>query len=63
MQYNDAGVTATIVPEQSAVTLTAADEATVPVTGLRTDEAEYYGGQYISYVSLSAGESITLPLR
>lgn len=63
MQYNDAGVTATIVPEQSAVTLTATEAATVPVTGLRTSEAEYYGGQYISRVSLSAGESITLPLQ
>jgi hypothetical protein len=62
MQYNAAGVTATLVPGQH-ITLTVRQAATVPVTGLRSAGAEFYGGQYISYIHLNAGQSVTLPLR
>jgi hypothetical protein len=62
MQYNKAGVTASIVPGVS-ITLTAQQACRVPVTGLNTSGAETYGGQKISYVNLSAGKSVTLPLK
>jgi hypothetical protein len=61
MQYNAAGVTASIIPGVS-ITLTAQKAATVPVTGLKTTGAETYAGQNISYVTLAAGQSVTLPL-
>ena len=50
MQYNAAGVTASIVPGVS-ITLTAQKAATVPVTGLKATGAETYGGQQISPMS------------
>jgi hypothetical protein len=61
MSYNAAGVGASIVPGVS-ITLTAERAAVVPVTGLRTQDAELYGGQYVSFVRLAAGQSLTLPL-
>ncbi len=61
MQYNDADVSATIVPGRS-ITLRAEHAAIVPVTGLWTSGAEQYGGQYISHILLAAGQQITLPL-
>lgn len=62
MQYNAAGVTASIVPGVS-ITLTAQKAATAPVTGLKATGAETYGGQQISYVTLAAGQSVTLSLK
>jgi hypothetical protein len=62
MQYNKAGVTASIVPGVS-ITLTAQQACRVPVTGLNASGAETYGGQKIFYVSLNAGQSVTLPLQ
>jgi hypothetical protein len=61
MQYNAAGVSASIVPGVS-ITLTAQKAATVPVTGLTSTGCEVYGGQDISYITLAAGQSVTLPL-
>jgi hypothetical protein len=61
MQYNDAGVTASIIPGVS-ITIAAQKAASVPVTGLNTAGAEIYGGQPISYINLTAGQSVTLPL-
>ena len=70
MQYNGAGVSARIVPPGAAgagdpgsITIAAQKAATVPVTGLQTAGAEFYGGQYISYVKLAAGQSVTIPLQ
>jgi hypothetical protein len=74
MAYDSAGVTASVGPDQNGVqsiTLTAQKAAKVPVTGLgpRTASSpvayttESYGGQSISYVSLSAGQSVTIPLQ
>ena len=62
MSYNDGGVTASIVPGVS-ITLTAEHDCTVPVTGLDSTGAESYGGQKISYIDVSAGRSVTLPLQ
>src|SRR6266446_5841592 len=59
MQYTGAGVTASIVPGVS-ITITAQKAASVPVTGLNTTGSEVYGGQHISYVNLTAGQSVTL---
>ncbi|MFL5655027.1 MAG: hypothetical protein ACJ8CB_12740 [Ktedonobacteraceae bacterium] len=61
MQYNDAGVTASIIPGVS-ITIAAQKAVSVPVTGLNTADAEIYGGQPISYINLTAGQSVTLPL-
>ncbi len=61
MQYNSANVTASIISGVS-ITLTAQKACSVPVTGLQTTGAESYGGQKISYVTLNAGQSVTLPL-
>ena len=61
MQYTGAGVTASIVPGVS-ITITAQKAARVPVTGLNMTGSEVYGGQHISYVNLTAGQSVTLPL-
>jgi len=62
MRYNSAGVTASIVPGVS-ITITAQKAARVPVTGLNTVGAESYGGQFISYINVAAGQSVTLPLK
>jgi hypothetical protein len=61
-QYNNSGVTATVTPGNS-ITITATAAAVIPVTGLNSTGAEVYGGQYISHVSLAAGQSVTLPLK
>lgn len=45
------------VPSSSAVPV-----ATIPVTGLNSNGAEVYGGQYISYISITSGNTVTLPL-
>jgi hypothetical protein len=60
MQYNAAGVTASITG--LTITLHAGQAARVPVTGLLTLGAQSYGGQHISYLNLAAGQSLTLPL-
>jgi MYXO-CTERM domain-containing protein len=61
MTFNASGVTAVITPSTS-LTVTVAQAATVPITGLCTPGAESYGGQTISYLPLAAGQSVTLSL-
>src|SRR5207244_5839042 len=61
-QYNKSGVTATVIPGVS-VTITAQQPAVIPVTGLNSAGAEVYGSQNISYITLAAGQSVTLPLQ
>lgn len=68
LQYNQAlasgALTASYVPGQS-ITLTANADVTVPVTGLAAGtgyQTENYAGQSISYVTLKAGQTVTLPL-
>lgn len=60
MKYNASGVTASIVPGVS-ITITAQKAARIPITGLNSSGAETYGGQHITYVNLSAGQTVTLP--
>lgn len=60
MQYLSGGVTASI--SGLTITLRAQRAARVPVTGLFTLGAQSYGGQYVSFVNLAAGQSLTLPL-
>jgi len=60
MQYLAGGVTASI--SGLTITLRAQRPARVPVTGLFTLGAQSYGGQYVSYINLAAGQSLTLPL-
>jgi hypothetical protein len=62
MQYNAAGVSATIQPGRS-ITLTAQSAVTIPITGVGGFTSESYGGQRISYISLRAGQTVTIPLR
>ena len=61
MAYNNSGVTGSYIPGQS-ITVSVAQAAKVPVTGLFATGAELYGGQRISYIQLGAGQSSTLPL-
>jgi hypothetical protein len=60
MQYNAAGIQASIAPALGTITITASHAAVVPVTGLCGASAEQYGGQCISHISLSAGQTATL---
>ena len=60
-QYNAANVTATMIPHHS-ITITAQQAAVVPVTGLNLPGATLYGGQPVSSISLTAGQSVTFPL-
>ena len=58
--FRDAGVTATL--GATSLTLAAASDVTVPVSGLRIVGAEQYGGQSIAWVRVPAGETVTIPL-
>jgi hypothetical protein len=58
-KYNEAGVTATLVPGVGIV-LTAAKAAVVPVTGLKVIGAETYAGSSIAYIPLAAGQTTTI---
>jgi hypothetical protein len=57
--YNEAGVTATLVPGQGLV-ISATRAAVVPVTGLNIVGAEDYAGQRIAYVAVAAGTTRTI---
>lgn len=59
-QYIAAEVTATI--SGGVLTLNAKRDAVVPVTGLYTPGASYYGGQYTSYIPVTAGKPVTVLL-
>lgn len=59
MDYNNSGVLATRNGDNS-LTVTVTTAATIPVTGLKTPSAEFYAGQWITHLNLSAGEVVTL---
>jgi hypothetical protein len=61
MALNASGVTAT-VQAGTSLTVSVSNATTVPVTGLCTPGAETYAGQTISYLTLAAGQSVTLSL-
>ena len=68
--FNLSGVTASIVGAGTAnatITLTMPSTATVPtavipVTGVTSTGSEIYGGQNISHINMTPGQTITLPL-
>ncbi len=60
MAYNESGVRATRNADGS-ITVTADQAAVVPMTGVQGRKAEFYAGQYITYVRLAAGGSVTIP--
>jgi hypothetical protein len=63
--YNASGVKATVTPCTS-LTLTATSAATIPVTGVSytasNSTVETYAGLKISNVTLTAGQTVTIPL-
>jgi len=63
--YNASGVKATVTPCTS-VTLTATSAATIPLTGVSytasNSTVETYAGLKISNVTLTAGQTVTIPL-
>ena len=61
MALNASGVVAT-VQSGTSMTVSVNNAATVPVTGLCTTGAETYANQTISYLTLAAGQSVTLSL-
>jgi len=61
MTLNQAGVSGVITPGVS-ISVTVQNGATVPITGVDTGGAESYGGQSISHVALTAGQTVTIPL-
>ena len=66
MNYNNSGVKASIVPGQT-ITITVTKAAIIPVTGLKVVATtgrrnETYGTLSTAYITLAAGQSVTLPL-
>ncbi len=62
MRYNASAASATVDPDAGNITVRVANAATVPVTGGCGSTNELYAGERISYVSLPAGGSTTVPL-
>jgi len=68
--FNLSGVTASIVgagTSSATITLTMPSTATVstaviPVTGLTSTGSEVYGGQNISHINMTPGQTVTFPL-
>jgi hypothetical protein len=56
-RYVAAGVTATITG--NTITVTSPQDVVVPITGLRTSDAQMYGDQPTAFVRVRAGESMT----
>ena len=65
--YNLAGVTASLIGVGGAaptISITAPlGAASIPVTGLNSAGAESYGAQHISYVTVNAGQTVTLSVQ
>ena len=69
--FNQSGATASLVGvggTTPTITITmpssaAVPSAVIPVSGLNSSGAESYGGKNISHVPVSAGQTITLPLK
>ena len=67
--YNLSNVTASLTGASSSQTISITVPATatvasaiIPLTGLYSNGAEAYGGQYISHIGMSRGQTITLPV-
>ncbi len=68
--YNLSGVTGSLVgpsgSQQVILTMPAGatvPSASIPVTGMTSTGAETYGGMNISHITLTPGQSVTLPLQ
>jgi hypothetical protein len=69
--YNLSNVTASIIGAggpNPTITVTMPSGAPVPtaiipITGLNSTGAEVYGGQYISHISITPGQTVTLPAQ
>ncbi len=67
--FNVSGVTASIVgagTSTATITVTVPSSATsavIPITGLNSAGAESYGGQHISHITITPGQTITFPLQ
>ena len=70
--YNLSGVTASMIGVGSATpqiqltmpsTSTSPATAVIPVTGLTSTGSEVYGGQNISHINMTPGQTITFPLQ
>jgi hypothetical protein len=61
MAYDASGVDATLTPCQG-ITMTVANQATIPVTGASAGSTESYGGQTISSVPVTPGTTETIPV-
>jgi hypothetical protein len=59
MDYNAAGVRASIAPAERTITITASGSAVVPVTGLCSESSEVYGAQCVSHIALAPGQTVT----
>ncbi len=59
--YIAAKVTAVI--SKGAITFRAKQNAIVPVTGLYTPDALFYGGQHISFIPVTPGQAVVVPLQ
>jgi len=62
MRYDASAALATVDPDAGNITVRVTNAATVPVTGGCGSTNELYAGERISYVSLPAGGSTTVPL-
>jgi len=69
--YNESGVTASMIGvggSTPTISITmpsgaAVSSAVIPVSGLNSNGAELYGGKNISHITLTSGQTITLPLQ
>ena len=61
MAYDASGVDGTLIPCES-ITLSVANTAVVPLTGVASGTTETYGGQTISNVPVTAGTAKTIPV-
>ena len=61
MAFNDSGIRATYTPGQG-ISFTASKAASVPVTGICATGCVPYGGQNVSFIPVTAGGTVSVPL-
>jgi hypothetical protein len=62
MEFRAAGVSGVLAAD-GTITITAARNANVPLTGVSLSGAEEYGGEQIGYVNVKAGRTATVRRR
>ena len=62
MAYNASGVRGVLTPGVS-FTLTTTKTATIPITGTCATGCSAYGGQNVSFVTVPAGATVTVPVQ